>query len=121
MADIFIGEKVVKLNGDVGIITSLENDLIYVDFKNRVARFKVNAFEQGFLRYENEDLQKNIVVTTEEPKPINSLIQTQPSKAEEDGERSGDLRLELERKSTEYDIQFLSVSENLSPAPILLG
>ena len=56
MADIIIGEKVINKAKETGVIISFEKDYITVDFNTRVATFQCNAFEQGFLKYENIDL-----------------------------------------------------------------
>ena len=52
-----IGEKVINKRDEVGTITSFDDEYILVDFGYKVSKFKSNAFELGFLKYENEALQ----------------------------------------------------------------
>lgn len=60
MAEIIVGEKVVNKIRETGTIVSFDDNFIYVEFKNRVAKLQLDAFWQKFIRYENADLQRKI-------------------------------------------------------------
>ena len=57
MADIIIGEKVVNKARETGKILSFDDKYIVVEYKNRTTKVQLNAFDLGFLKYENADLQ----------------------------------------------------------------
>ena len=58
MVDIIVGERVVNRAREIGTITDFNDQYIFVAFENRNATLARNAFEQGFLKYENPDLQR---------------------------------------------------------------
>lgn len=61
MAEVFVGEKVINKNGESGTITAYDGRFITVDFQGRIAMYQGNAVEQGFLKYENPDVQNKAV------------------------------------------------------------
>lgn len=60
MAEIVVGERVVNKMKQVGTIVSVDDQCICVDFGNRTAKLQLDAFDNGFLKYENTDLQSAI-------------------------------------------------------------
>ena len=60
MAEVLVNAKVVNKAGEVGTIVSFENDVICVDYGNRTAKLLKDAFEKGFLRYVDADVQSQI-------------------------------------------------------------
>lgn len=60
MAEIFVNAKVVNKAGVIGTIVAFENDVICVDYGNRTAKLLKDAFEKGFLRYVDADVQGQI-------------------------------------------------------------
>ena len=65
MADIIIGEKVLNSLNEQGTIVSFNDEIINVDFKWKVAKFSKDAFEKGYLRYQNIELQEKVNVIKE--------------------------------------------------------
>ena len=61
MPEVFIGEKVINKNGETGTIVAYDGGFITVDFQGRNAMYQGNAVEQGFLKYENPDVQNKAV------------------------------------------------------------
>ena len=57
MFDIIIGEKVINKQGEAGTIISSDDCYIYVDYGTRSVKLLLNAFEKGFIKYENAQLQ----------------------------------------------------------------
>ena len=68
MVDLIMGAKVINKAGEKGTIVSLENNYIKVDFVSRVATLQQDAFEKGFLKYENAELQNTVVKIIEQAK-----------------------------------------------------
>ena len=60
MTEIIIGAKVINKLKQVGTIVYVDNTYIGVDFGNRTAKVQLDAFDKGFLKYENTDLQSAI-------------------------------------------------------------
>ena len=65
MADIIIGEKVLNSLNEQGTIVSFNDEIINVDLKWKVAKFSKDAFEKGYLRYQNIELQEKVNVIKE--------------------------------------------------------
>lgn len=119
MTDIIIGEKVFNKTKEIGTIVSFDDNYICVDFKNRVAKLLRNAFEQGFLKYENPELQNNIDKNIEQSK-------IEKERALENN-RIAFEKVKEERKlvaakspSADSNISFDKVSLRLDPAPVNL-
>ena len=74
MADIIVGEKVINKFGAKGVIISFDDKYIEVDFHTRFAKLQLDAFEKGFLRYENPDIQEKIDEKKEQEKREKELI-----------------------------------------------
>ena len=66
MVNIIIGEKVINKTRETGTIVYCDNNCLQVDFGNRVSKFLLNAFKQGFLKYENKKEQKQVFEAIEE-------------------------------------------------------
>ena len=53
----YIGQRVIKKSGEIGVIVEVSK-YIKVDFTSKTALFKLDAFTEGFLMFEDEKLQK---------------------------------------------------------------
>lgn len=116
MVDIIIGEKVINKSKEIGTIVSFENGIIAVDFKSRVAKLMSNAFEQGYLKYTNVDLQSQIdevktaqIQKSEEERMLKEKALRELKKVQDD----------LSRKH--FRISVLSASIRLEPAKLTLN
>ena len=113
MAEIIIGERVINKLKQVGTIVSVDGTCIGVDFGNRTAKLQLDAFEKGFLRYENTDLQGAI------DKGIRQIKEEQEREAEGKrlaGEQAKSMRKMMEAQAP-VGTRFNSVSIRLDPAP----
>jgi len=73
MTDIIVGEKVINLNGKIGTIISFDGSAFCVDFGTRSARFMTDAFEKGYLKYENLQLHNQIMEKAKEERESEKL------------------------------------------------
>lgn len=115
MFDIIVGERVVNKTKETGTIVSFDDKYIYVDFKNRTSKVQRNAFEQGFLKYENVDLQSE----------ANKNIKQAKIEAEANAERTAIKKAQEERWLVESktadlysNIHYESISLRLDPVSI---
>ena len=60
MVKIHIGERVKNGRGESGVITAFDNQYITVDYPNRTASVVIDAFEKGYIKYENTKLQNEV-------------------------------------------------------------
>ena len=60
MVDIIVGECVVNKVGEVGNIAAFDGRYVSVDYQDRVAKYESNAFEKGFIKYFNNELQDKV-------------------------------------------------------------
>ena len=60
MAEIVIGEKVINNQKETGTIISFDGKVIAIQYSNRVGKLLGDAFEKGFIKYENTELQSKI-------------------------------------------------------------
>ena len=113
MTEIIIGERVLNKLKQVGTIVSVDNTYIYVDFGNRTAKLQLDAFDKGFLKYANADLQGEI------DKGIRKIKEEMDKEAEK--KRLAEEQAEKMRKMMEarapIGTKFNSVSIRLEPAP----
>ena len=113
MAEIFIGERVINKLRQVGTIVSVDDTCIVVDFGNRTAKLQLNAFDEGFLKYENTDLQSAI------DKGIQQIREEKDKEIEEKRlaeEQAKNMRKMMEDQAP-VGTKFNSVSIRLDPAP----
>ncbi len=112
--NIIIGKKVVNKLRQTGIIVSVDDKYFYVDYGNRVAKLPLDAFEKGFLKYEDADLQDKI---------DRELAQIENEKMQKKEElllpykRTEAVRKEIESKSP-VGVRVDSASVQLEPAPL---
>jgi hypothetical protein len=121
MAKIVIGEIVINKLGTKGTIVSFDDKYISVDYGVRIAKLQANAFEEGFLKYENEDLQRDVAEC------INKVNLEKQKKAEEEritreiGKGIERQQLPKTHKIGDYNIIYESVAVRLDPAPVYLS
>lgn len=60
MTDIIIGERVINKLGEVGVIVSFDDKYINVQYTDRLGKLLLNAFGEGYIKYENAELQRNV-------------------------------------------------------------
>lgn len=115
MADIIVGEKVINKSKEIGTIISFEDNIIVVDFKTRVAKLMSNAFDEGYLKYINIDLQSK----------IDDVKKAEKQKLEEERVLKEKSIKELKKvqddlSRSHFRISVLSASIRLSPAKLTL-
>lgn len=117
MAEIIIGERVINKIGEIGTIVSFDDKYICVAYNSRTAKLQLDAFEQGFLKYENASLQDKI------NEGINEIKNKEEKEAE--NRRIAKSKAEEERRRLEAQApvgtKFNSVSIRLEPAPVSLS
>ena len=52
-----IGERVINKLNEVGVIDSINDQYIYVQYHDKLVKLFINAFEKGYIWYENEALR----------------------------------------------------------------
>ena len=52
-----IGERVINKLNEVGVIDSINDRYIYVRYQDKLVKLFINAFENGYIWYENEVLR----------------------------------------------------------------
>ena len=95
--------KVINKKGDIGTISSFDKEHIFIQHENRVATFFLNAFELGLLRYEDEELQ-------------NELIKSLNNDSNEEEEK--DTTEKLNSKKSEKIIEFVKTTIRLNTAQL---
>lgn len=120
MVKIYIGERVKNGRGEIGVITAFDNQYITVNYLGRTASVVIDAFEKGYIKYENAELQSEVQDSIAKAE----LIKKQ--KAEE--ERIAAEKAKAEKKSlatrkliSNDDIKFESIIKLIDPAPVYLN
>jgi hypothetical protein len=117
MKDIVIGERVRNKQGEIGTIVAADDKSITVAYENRQAKLLANAFENGYLRYEDSDLQYFIDADIKE-------VEDEKRRREEEALRAKEAAREACRKMEAKSlpgITFNSVSIRLDPVPVSLN
>ena len=52
-----IGERVINKLNEAGVIDSINDQYIYVQYHDKLVKLFINAFEKGYIWYENEALR----------------------------------------------------------------
>ena len=115
MTDIRIGEKVISIKYGTGSIVSFEGGIITVNFQDCSIKFLQDAFEKGFLKYENPAAQEvlNEARRQKEEKAAQILAAQEKSAAER-------RKIQAELSKAHRKITVLSATFRLDPAPITL-
>ena len=113
MAEVFIGEKVINKSKEIGKIISCDGKLIVVEFAGRVAMFQCDAFEKGFLSYENSSLQSELNEAKREEARKSTELQMASEKAANERRQ-----VQAELSKAHRRITVLSATLRLDPAPI---
>ena len=115
MADIRIGEKVINTKYGTGSIVSFASGIITVDFQGKDVKFMQDAFEKGFLKYENPAVQEilNEAKRQEAEKAAQILAAKEKSAAERQ-------QIQAELSKAHRRITVLSATFRLDPAPITM-
>ena len=116
MADVVVNEKVVNKAKEVGVIESFDEQYIIVQFSNRVVKFARDAFEKGFLRYENPALQN---VFDEAKREEARQAEEKRVAAENAAAIRRTLQADLSRRHRR--VALLSAAVRLEPAPLSLS
>lgn len=115
MAEIIVGEKVINKSNERGTILSLSSQYFTVDFGVRVASFQLDAFEKGFLAYENTALQSNVDAEKVEKEQAKEAVRLTEEKA-----REARIQIQAELSKAHFNVAVLSATIRLDPAPITL-
>ncbi len=117
MADIIVGEKVINKAGEKGRIASFDGKIICVVFENRTAKLQSDAFERGFLKYENANLQGKINEGIEQVKKEKEQEIERKRLADKEAKEAC-RRME---KQAPIGVKFNSVSIRLESAPVSIS
>ena len=88
MEKIYVGERIKNKRGEMGIITAFDNQYITVDYPDRTASLMLDAFEKGYIKYENAELQCEVqesiakIEAIKKQKAEEELIAARKAKAE---------------------------------------
>lgn len=115
MAEVFIGEKVINENGEAGTITAYDGRFITVDFQGRIAMYKDYAVYEGFLKYENPDLQRKAYEEIEA-----ELVASIEEYLKEEEARIAEKRAKREQAANK-SIKVESTVLLIDPAPVYLN
>ena len=117
MTEIIIGARVKNKQKQVGVIVSVDDTYINVDFGNRTAKLQLDAFEKGFLKYENADLQDAI------DRKIQQIKEEKDKEAEQQRLADEETKNVLKTMEDQAPVgtKFNSVSMRLDPAPVTLS
>ena len=113
MEHIFVGETVVNKNKQVGTIAAFDGRFITVDFQGRNAMFQLDAFEKGFLCYENATLQGKLDEVKNQEKQKADEIRLAKEKAAEERRT-----VQAELSKSHFNVAVLNAQIRLAPAPI---
>ena len=121
MAEIHIGERVRNKRGEIGIITAFDDQNITIDYQSRTATVVSNAFEQGYIKYENTELQSKVQESIAEAK-------TRAAWEVEEKRRVAEEKAKVKKKasttitpSSSNDIEIQSIVKLIDPAPVYLN
>ena len=117
MAEIIIGERVTNKLKQSGTIISVDDQHICIDFGNRTAKLQLDAFDKGFLKYENPDLQSAIDKGIEKIKEEKDR-EAEKKRLEDEKEKNIIKMMEAQAPA---GTNFNSVSMRLEPAPVTLS
>ena len=117
MAEIIIGERVTNKLKQSGTIVSVDDQHICIDFGNRTAKLQLDAFDKGFLKYENPNLQSAIDKGIEKIKEEKDR-EAEKKRLEDEKEKNILKMMEAEAPT---GTKFNSVSMRLEPAPVTLS
>ncbi len=98
MLDIIIGEKIINLLGEVGIIISSEGEYIQIEYQTRVAKTVRWAFESGLIKYLNTELQSKVDEKIEGAK--------QEEAAKEEARRIAEMKFKEAHEKASYNVHY---------------
>ena len=119
MVKIHIGERVKNGREESGVITAFDNQYITVDYPSRTASVVIDAFEKGYIKYENTKLQNEVqdcidkIELMKKQKAEEERISAEKAKAEKRA-------LAIKTPTINTDIKFESVKTLIDPAPVYL-
>ena len=115
MAEIFVGEKVINKDGETGTITAYDSGIITVDFQGRIAMYQSDAVFEGFLRYENPEMQSRAMeeIEAEMVASIEEYLNGEET-------RIAEKRAKREQTASK-SIKFESTVLLIDPAPVYLN
>lgn len=114
MVKTVVGEKVINKLKEKGEVISVNDRYLEVDFGNRIAKLQLDAFEKGFLKYENATLQNEV---DEKVKQIKNEEERKKEEARLIAEEKLRDRRLLESKAP-LGTRFEKISVRLDPAPL---
>ena len=120
MATIIVGEKVRNKKGEVGTILSYDDTCIRIDFSDRVVQMLCNAFEQGFLKYENQDLQGDIDQSVTQARMEKEEAEAAVRHAKEKAQSDRRL-IQAQSSRTHFKVAILAASIRMDDAPLSLN
>lgn len=70
MVKVHIGERVRNGRGEIGVISTLDNQCITINYPTRTASVVLDAFEKGYIKYESKELQSEVLESISKTKLI---------------------------------------------------
>lgn len=119
MADIFIGERVINKKKESGVIVYFDDKYINIQYYDRLGKLLINAFEEGYIKYENAELQNKV---------DEAIAQAKAEEERKEKERIAEEKAKASFKivttqapSQNNDIKFERVITLIDPAPVYLN
>ena len=117
MADIIVGEKVINKLGEIGTIISYDDKFISIQYQNRVGKLQSNAFEAGYVKYQNSNLQSKI---DESAQQIKNKKEQEAEERRLAAQKAKEACEKMESMAP-VGVKFNSVSIRLEPATVSLS
>lgn len=119
MAEIIIGERVINKREESGVIVCFDDKYINIQYNDRLGKLLINAFEEGYIKYENAELQNKV-----DEAIAQARLEEARKKEERIAEEKAKAALQtaqLQAPSLNNDIKFERVITLIDPAPINLN
>ena len=120
MVDIIIGEGVVNRLKEQGTIVSYDGIHIEVAYPDRTVKLVGSALEDGFIAYQNQELQNKVEEVIQQ---IKQQAEQKALEQQQERERMREQRkqLQAQSKNAPVDLSVVSTTVRLNPRPITLG
>jgi hypothetical protein len=119
MAEIIIGERVINKKKESGVIVYFDDKYINIQYNDRLGKLLINAFEEGYIQYENAELQNKV---------DEAIAQAKAEEERKEKERIAEEKAKAAFKivttqapSQNNDIKFERVITLIDPAPVYLN
>ena len=119
MAKVIIGERVINKNEESGVIVYFDDKYINIQYNDRLGKLLINAFEEGYIKYENAELQNKVDEAIAQAKAEEE--RKEKERIAEEKAKAASKMLTKQAPSPNNDIKFERVITLLDPAPVYLN